>query len=224
MRLLVILAAAVLVFTGCQRTSPGAAQWDAADAGRPLVADDANQVLLDPSQLSEIVGARLQLEADLGRPLPGISPAPECSPLDSVGTQAFVGDDWSGFHVLLFSDFLHNHVAAEAVAAYPDKQSAATVFASATKDVAACDTKEAIGATGLGDWRFAVNDVTADAVRWNKQQLDSPEFWVCYGQARVRNNVIVQAMSCQGDDGGELNAQTMLDQMSANVWDLSARR
>jgi len=41
------------------------------------------------------------------------------------------------------------------------------------------------------------------------------------GQARVRINVIIQAMSCQGDDGGQANADAISNRMSARVWDLS---
>ena len=224
MRLPAILAAAVLVLAGCDRTAAGVPHWDAAGAGKLLVADDSNQVLLDPAQLSEIVGKQLQLEVDQGQPIEATSAAPECSALDVAGTQGFVGDDWSGFHLLLYTGgFLNRHVVAEAVAVYPDAHSAAAVFAEATKGLAACDGKEAIGASGGGDWKFAVNEVTADTLRWSKQQTDVPDLWVCYGQARVRNNAILQAMSCQGDDGGEVNAEAMLNQMSANVWDLSGR-
>jgi PknH-like extracellular domain len=225
MRLLVpILAAVILLVAACDRATAGSAQWNPAEATAPMRADDTDSVLLDASQLSQIVGVKLKLDADQGTPIAGSSAAPECSALDAVGMQAFVGDDSTGFHLLLLSDgFKHEHVVAEAVAVYSDSHSAATVFGTATKDLQACDRKEAKDEGGGADWKFAVNELTPDTVRWNKEQTNLPSLWVCYGQARLRNNAIVQAMSCQGDDNGQANVQAMSDQMSANVWTVSAR-
>jgi hypothetical protein len=59
-------------------------------------------------------------------------------------------------------------------------------------------------------------------VLWNKERTDIPMPWVCYGQGRVRDNAIIEAMVCQGDDAGARSAQTILDRMSAAQLDPSA--
>jgi hypothetical protein len=224
-RLLVaVCAAAVLTIGGCDRTANGSARWDPAQAGRPLRADNANQVMLDPAGLSQIVGARLAVVADRTRPISKPSAAPHCSPLASAGMQAFVGDDWSGFHLLLVNDGRpQQHVDAEAVAIYSDDHRAATVFASVTKGLRACDGEVALATGNNASWKFAVNDLTADAVLWNKQETDVAGLWVCYGGARLRGNAILQAMSCQADDNGKGNVAVILDRMSANAWNQSGR-
>ena len=65
---------------------------------------DADRILLGAGDVSDIVGAKLQLDADRNRPIAGASAAPACSAPDAVGMAAFVGDSWSRFHVLLFTD------------------------------------------------------------------------------------------------------------------------
>ena len=106
-----------------------------AQAITPLRADDADQVLIGASQLRDIVGVKLQTDADQARPIPGTSAVPACSALDAAGMQAFLGDNWSGFHVLLFTDGdKHDHVVAEAVAVYPDARSAATQFTAGNQE------------------------------------------------------------------------------------------
>jgi hypothetical protein len=224
-RLLVaVCAAAVLTISGCDRTANGSARWDPAQAGTPLRADDANHVMLDPAGLSQIVGARLAVVADRTRPISKPSTAPHCSPLASVGMQAFVGDDWSGFHLLLVNDGrAHQHVDTEAVAIYSDDHRAATLFASVAKGLRACDGEVALAIDENASWKFAVNDLTADAVLWNKKETDVAVLWVCYGGARLRVNAILQAMSCQGDDNGKGNVAAILDRMSANAWNRSGR-
>ncbi|MBV8930837.1 MAG: sensor domain-containing protein, partial [Mycobacteriaceae bacterium] len=60
-----------------------------------------------------------------------------------------------------------------------------------------------------------------DTVRWNKEQTDIPLLWVCYGQGRVRSNVLLAAMVCEGDDAGAQKVGAIADRMSASVWDLA---
>jgi hypothetical protein len=224
MRLLVgVLAATAVLVSGCGRTTDGRAEWNPAQATKPLRAVDADQVMISPAQLGQIVGAKLQIDVDQPIPIPDTSSPPPCGPLDAAGMQSFVGNDWSGFHLLLLTDGRgHDHVVAEAVALYSDSHSAAKAFTDATKNVAACDGQRVPGGDGASGWKFGVNDVSADTVGWNKVQLGIPMRWVCYGRARVRNNTILEAMSCQADDGGQLNVATILDQISASVWDQSA--
>ena len=68
-----------------------------------------------------------------------------------------------------------------------------------------------------------VPDSLAGEVRWNKVQKNAPGPWVCRGQARLRDNVIIQAMACQGDDGGGMTTDKILDRMSATVWEMAGR-
>jgi hypothetical protein len=220
-----IIAAAVLTIAGCDRTADGRPQWDPRQAGTALRADDASQVLLNPGQLSQIVGTRLGVVADRNGPISERSSAADCTPLDAVGMQAFVGGAWSGFHLLMVNDGgSHEHVDAEAIAIYSENRTAAKAFASATKGLRACDGEVAPAGDDDASWKFAVNELTADQVLWNKQQTNVPELWVCYGGARVRVNAILQAMSCQGDDNGKGNVAAILDGLSANAWDRSAPR
>lgn len=224
MRLLAGLLAAVVLTAaaGCAQTTNGNARWDRSEAAASLPANGADQVLLVPAELSQIVGVRLAPVADKAQPIPGTSSAPDCSALDTVGTRAFVGDDWTSFRLLLVNDGeKHQHVDAEAVAVYSDARVAATVFTSATKGAHACDGEAAPATDDQASWRFAVNALTPDQVLWNKEQTDAVTLWVCYGGARVRVNTILQAMSCQGDDGGKGIVAAILDRLSANVWDRS---
>ena len=225
MRLLAgVIASTAVVLAGCAHTIAGAAVWNPAQSLQPLRPDDTDQILISPSQLRDITGVNLQNDADQSRPITGSSAVPACSALDAVGMQAFVGDQWSGFHLLLFTDGdKHDHVVAEAVTVYPDAHSAATAFAVGAKDAKACDGQRAMGTGGDAGWKFSAPEVNADTVRWNKQQIGITIPWVCFGEARLRNNAVVQAMACQGDNDGQVTVTTMTDRMSATVWELSGR-
>lgn len=215
-----LLTAAVLL-AGCAHQTDGRAVAAPAHVGKPLSGDDLDSVLLSPSQISDIVGAKLALHTDTGRPVRGDPAQGPCAALDSAGMQPFIGGGFGAFRLLLLSDGSateHDHVVTQAVAVYPDSASATKVFTTAVASLAPCNGKEF---KTEAVWRFAVNDITADTVRWNKEQTDLPILWVCYGQSRVRANVVLQAMSCQGDDGGQANADAILNKMSATVWQLS---
>jgi PknH-like extracellular domain len=225
MRLPVSLAglfAATLLLAGCAQPIDGRAVVPPSHASRPLSGDDLDNILLTPPQLSDVVGVKLQLQADVGRPVAGDPAEGPCAALDTVGTQPFIGDTFSAFHLLLLSDGTstrHDHVVTQAAAIYPDTASATKAFTTATSALPPCNGKDVKTEAA---WRFAVNGITADTDRWNKEQTDLPMLWVCYGQARVRVNAILQAMSCQGDDGGQANADAILNRMSATVWELSS--
>ncbi|WP_167105348.1 sensor domain-containing protein [Mycobacterium sp. DL592] len=213
-----------VVLAGCAHTVAGSAVSNPAQAIQPLRADDTDQVMISPAQLRDMVGVKLQTDADQARPIPGSSAVPACSALDAAGMAAFLGDKWSGFHVMLFTDGdKHDHVVAEAVAVYPDAGSAATQFTAGTKSAKACDGQRAMSVGGDAAWKFSVPEINSDTVRWSKSQLAIPFDWTCYGEARLRNNAIVQAMVCQGDDAGQTTVTRMTDRMSATVWELSGR-
>jgi len=216
----VVLTAAVL--SGCAHSVPGAAVSDSTEAVIPLRAGDTEQVLLSPAQVSDIVGGALQVDADRTVPVRGASAVAACSALDAVGMAAFVGEDWSGFRVLLLTDG-DERVVAEAAAVYPDAGAAAAAFGSGIHDVQACDGQRALGTGGDAAWQFSVPQPGPDTVRWSKQQIAVPLTWVCHGEARLRNNAIVQAMACQGDEGGAQVVTRLADRMSASVWELSSR-
>ena len=131
--LLVLLAsAALLVLAGCAHTVAGVAVWNPAQSLQPLRADDTDQILIGPAQLRDVAGVKLQVDADQVRPIAGSSAVPACSALDAVGMAAFLGDSWSGFHTLLYTDGdQHDHAIAETVAIYPDARTAAPAFTSA---------------------------------------------------------------------------------------------
>lgn len=223
--LLVLLAsAALLVLAGCAHTVAGVPVWNPAQSLQPLRADDTDQILIGPAQLRDVAGVKLQVDADQVRPIAGSSAVPACSALDAAGMGAFLGDSWSGFHTLLYTDGdQHDHAIAEAVAIYPDARTAAAAFTSGSKDAKACDGQRALSTGGDAAWKFSVPEINADTVRWTKQQIGIPITWVCHGEARLRNNAVVQAMACQGDDGGQITVTTMTDRMSASVWELSGR-
>lgn len=222
MRWQVALLAAAL--SGCAHTVPGSAVVDSAQAAGGLRAADAEQVLPGATDVSDIVGEKLQVDADRSRPIVGSSSAPACSALDAVGMSAFVGESWTAFHVLLFTDGdRHRHVVAEAVAAYPDTTAAGAAFAAAAGAATACDGQRALGTGGDAAWSFTVPVVDPDTVRWRKQQIGIPLNWICHGEARIRNNAVLQVMACGGDDSGADTAVRLADRMSATVWELSDR-
>lgn len=213
-----------VALAGCAHTVSGAAVFNPAQLITPLRAGDAGQVLVGVGQVSDIVGSRLQVDADRAQPVSGSSAAPACSALDSVGMAAFVGDDWSGIRVLLLTDGdRHDRVVAEAVAVYPDADAAADAFGAGTAEVQACDGQRALSTGSDAAWKFSVAEDNADTVRWAKHQLAIPLTWVCHGEARLRNNAVLQAMACQGDDGGRTVVTTLTDRMSASAWELSGR-
>jgi PknH-like extracellular domain len=215
------LVTAALLLAGCAQPVDGRAVAPPSHASRPLSGGDLDAVLLTAAQLSDIVGAKLALAAQVVRPVAGDPAEGACAALDTVGMQQFIGDDFSAFHLLLLADGTaaqHDHIVTQAAAVYPDVATATAAFAAAAAALPPCDRKDVKTEAA---WRFAVNDIGPDTVRWNKEQTDLPMLWVCYGQARVRVNVIIQAMSCQGDDGGEANADAILNRMSATVWRLS---
>ena len=219
-----LIASAAVVLAGCAHTVSGAAGWDRAISTTGLRVADADQVLLGPAEIGDVVGVRLQVDADRSRPIVGASAVPACSALDAVGMSAFMGDSWSKFHVLLFTDGdTHEHVVAEAVAVYPDAGAAAAAFAMATRTAKACDGQRALGSGGDAAWSFSVPAVDADTVHWRKQQIGIPLTWVCHGEARLRNNVVLQAMSCRAADDGRVTVTAITDRMSATVWELSGR-
>ena len=216
------LLATTLLLAGCARTTGGHAVAGPSHTPRLLAGGDLDNILLTPSQLSGIVGAKVQLQADVLSPVAGDPTEGPCAGLDAPGMQLFVGDSYSAFHMLLMADGSateHDHVVTEAVTVYVDEATAAKTFATAIAGLQGCNGQQVQVAAA---WRFAVNDTTADTVHWNKEQTDLPSLWVCYGQGRVRDNAIVQAMSCQGDDGGNANADTISNRMSAAIWDATA--
>lgn len=223
-RALLAMSAMTLTVAGCAHSVPGAAVVDSAQSVTGVLPADADQVLLGPADVSDIVGAKLQVDADRFRPIVGASAVPACAALDAVGMSAFVGDTWSKFHVLLFTDGdRHQQVVAEAVAVYPDAAAAEAVFSGAMVAAKACDGQRVLGTGGDAAWSFIVPAVDADAVRWRKQQIGISLNWVCHGEARLRNNAVLQVMACRGDDSGRTTITRLADRMSATVWELSDR-
>jgi len=222
-----VIAAAVLstlTVAGCAHTVAGSAIFDPAQPITPLRVADSGQVLVGVAAVSDIVGSRLQVDADRTRPVAGSSAVPACSALDAVGMSAFVGDEWSGIRVMLFTDGdRHGQVVSEAVVVYPDAGSAAAAFSAGTSGIRACDGQQALSTGSEAAWKFSVGAGGGDAVRWTKQQIAIPMTWICHGEARLRNNVVLQAMACQGDDEGRTVVTTLTDRMSASVWELSGR-
>lgn len=219
-----LLATSAVMLSGCAHTVSGAAASGPVGAVSGVLPGDADQILLGAGDVSDILGTKLQLDADRSRPIAGASAAPACSVLDAVGMAAFVGDSWSRFHVLLFTDGdRHEQVVAEAVAVYHDPAAAATVFSAASGAARACDGQRSLGTGGDAAWSFTVTDVNVDAVRWRKQQIGIPLTWVCQGEARLRNNAVLQAMACRDDDSGRDTVTRLTDRMSASVWELSDR-
>lgn len=222
-----LLATTAVTLAGCTHTVTGALGPMPSGASGGLRPGDADRVLLGSADIGDIVGTKLQLDADRSRPIAGTSAAPACTALDAVGMAAFVGDAWSGFQVLLFTDGDRSeHVVAEAVAVYPDASAAETAFAAAVGAARSCDGERAVGVGGDAAWNFGVLAITegpAAAVRWRKQQLGIPMTWMCQGEARLRNNAVLQAMACGAEDAGRDTVTRMTDRMSASVWELSDR-
>ncbi len=153
MQRVAILATAAVALAvsvaGCAHTLSGAAVLNQREQPGGLRPGDADQVLLGAGEVGDVVGATLALDADRSRPIAGSSAVPACSALDAVGMSAFVGDYWSQFHVLLFTDGdRHEQVVSEAVAVYPDAAVAASAFAHGTRDAKSCDGQGAVGAGG----------------------------------------------------------------------------
>lgn len=220
----ILATGAVMLLSGCAHNVVGEAVVDRAQAGGGLRPADADQVLLGAADVGDIVGVRLQLDADRSRPIAGASAVPVCSALDAVGMSAFVGDASSAFHVLLFTDGdRHEQVLSEAVAVYPDPATAGAVFSAAIGNARGCDGQRALGTGGDAAWSFTVPEADADSIRWRKQQIGIPLTWVCHGEARLRNNAVLQVMACRGDDSGRDTVTRLADRMSASVWELSDR-
>ena len=217
-----VATAAVVAVSGCAHTVTGAAVGNPRQSITPLRAGDTGQVLVGPAQVYDVVGSRMQVDADQTRPVFGSSAVAACSALESVGMTAFVGKDWSGIRVLLFTDGdRHGQVVAEAVAVYPDAAAASDAFTAGTKDTNACDGQRALSTGSAEAWAFSVPERTIDTVRWTKRQLAIPLTWLCHGEARLRNNAVLQAMACRSDEGGATVVTRLVDRMSASVWELS---
>ena len=129
-----------MTLSGCALTVSGTPVLNRADPVTGLLPGDADQVLLGAAEVGDVVGVNLQVDADRSRPISGSSAVPACSPLDAVGMSAFVGEHWSQFHVLLFTDGdRHEQVVSEAVAVYPDAAVASSAFAKGTSDSKSSD-------------------------------------------------------------------------------------
>ena len=215
-----VLLAATLV-AGCARTTDGRANPNPAHATKPVASADLDAVLLTPLQLTSIVGSPVELRIDQSRPVGG-GPSGLCGALANGGSPDLVGDGFSSFRVLALGEGTggqSDHVVVQAVAVYPDARTAGQQFASATTGLAPCNGRR------LNDkayWRYGVDTLTPDTVRWNKTETDVPWHWVCGAESRVRDNAILSAMSCRGDDAAGANAEAIVNQMSATVWDLSS--
>lgn len=210
--------------SGCVHSVSGVAVGNPGQPLNPLRAGDVGQVLVTPAGIRDIAGAGMQVDADQARPVFGSSALSACSALESVGATAFVGNDFSGIRVLLFTDGdRRERVIAEAVAVYPDAVAASEAFSTGTKDVKACDGQRARTTSSDEAWAFSVPERNTDAVRWTKQQLAIPLTWFCQGEARLRNNAVLQAMACQRDADGATVVTRLADRMSASVWELSDR-
>ena len=221
---LVRAAALAVITAGCAHVVTGAAEPNPAPAINPLRSGDTGQILVTPAGMYRIAGARMQVDADQARPVSGSSAVGACSALESVGMAALVGRDWAGIRVLLFTDGdRRDQVVAEAVAIYPDAAAASGAFTAGTQDARSCDGQRALSIGSDEAWAFTVPERTVDTLRWTKQQLAIPLTWLCHGEARLRNNVILEAMVCRGDGGGATVVTRLADRMSASVWELSGR-
>ncbi|HZA12037.1 sensor domain-containing protein [Mycobacterium sp.] len=207
--------------TGCTRSTGGHAKANPAHAGKTIVTTDIDAIVVAPQQLVDIVGAPIRPRLDQKRPVGG-GPAGPCAALGVVGTDAFVGGNYAALRVIALSDDAadqHRHVVAQSVAVYADGQTAAKQFGAATANLDACNGRRV---NDQAYWKFGIDGLTPDGVRWNKTETDVPWQWVCAGDGRVRSNVVVEAMVCQSDPTSAQNAQTIVDRMSAVVWDLSS--
>src|ERR1700676_25611 len=126
-----VLAAVVLAIAvwsaGCDRTTDGVATPNRAHVGQAVPSAQVDSVLLIPSQITDIVGVALRPKVEQALPLAGTSADGPCAGLDTVGMQAFVGDGYSSFHLVLSADggdANRDHVVAQAASIYPDAATA----------------------------------------------------------------------------------------------------
>lgn len=222
-RVAAISAAVVVLATGCTQVAVGNPEWDEDQASVPVPGKDINDIIVEPDQVNDLVGADLQEQLTRNTPYTD-DDSEECGALKGGGIAGFAGEDWERFEYIMASDKTDDgmdNIVAQSATLYPDADTAQDAYDELTADFTACD-----GFTYTSSevsWEEIVEDEPDDGIAtWTLYQTDPDNGWQCDGQAEVRNNMLLRVMVCQFGTGGADTAAELVRMMANSVWDRSA--
>ncbi len=217
-------AAAALILAGCSRTTEGSAEWAPNQASKPIEASEVEDILIDNSEVVEIIGAQVEPVGpdDDSPPVPD-SALKECEVMLGIGQRTNAGDGWSGFRSRVSWDRAGDnitHYALQTAIVYDNKDAAKATMAAVAREMKACDGK-ATRDDKAGDWKYAVDESNDDTIKWTNDQTNANQNYRCFGEARIRDNVILRGYTCRSDKDGRPETDALLNKMSNTVWKLA---
>lgn len=217
-------AIAVLILAGCSRTTDGTAEWAPNQASKLIEASQVEDILVDNTEVVEIIGAQVEPVGpdDDSPPIPD-SALKECEVMLGIGQRTNVGDEWSGYRSRVSWDRQGDnitHYALQTAIVYDNKDDAKATMAAVEREMKACDGKETNSAQA-GDWKYKVDESNADSIKWTNDQTNANQRYRCFGEARIRDNVILRGYTCRSDKDGRPETDELLNKMSDTVWKLA---
>lgn len=216
-------AAATLVLAGCTRVSDGHAEWVPSQASKLIESSDIEEVILDNTEVVEIIGAQVeQAGPDDDAPQPEGS-LRDCEVMLAAGQRSNAGDQWSGFRARVSTDRQGDDITffvQQTAIVYDNMDAAKSTMSAAIREMKACDGKTS-NFGQQGTWKYKVDESNDDSITWTNEQTDAISRYRCFGEARIRDNVILRGYSCNSEKDGAPQTAALLDRMSANVWKLA---
>ena len=211
--------------TGCTQVATGSATWVSDQASANVDKADGKDILLDPGEVGDVVGADLTDVLDRDSPFED-SVLEACEVFAGLGLASLAGNNWDSFDFRKLDDQpeedtdADNYIA-EAVIVYADADAAKTSFEDSSKMAQDCSGKERKSQEST--WMPEVVDSTDDSMTWTDEQTDlQTSEWRCAGDVRRRNNVVLRALTCSSNRDQAENTAKIVDEMSKRVWESSA--
>lgn len=219
-------AAAALILAGCTRNTEGNPEWAPNQASKPIEADQVEEILLDNTEVVEIIGAQVEQGGrDYDIPEKPDGALKECQVMLAIGqrTDEYAGDGWSGFRARVSTDRQNDNItffAQQTAIVYDNKDAAKATMAAVSREMKACDGKQTTNPEA-GDWKYKVEESNDDTIMWTNEQTDAAQRYRCFGEGRIRDNVILRGYTCRSDKDGRPETDALLNRMSDNVWKLA---
>jgi hypothetical protein len=216
-RLPALTLAAVLALAGCSATVTGGSPVGGEPASR---ASDLNSILLTPEEADAAmhtsgmtIDTTMSTMVDDSR---NVDP-PACLPAASIAQdEEYAGSGWDAVRVQSLhepgEDF--DHLLHQAVVEFPAPRDAAAFYAKSIDTWAACTGTYTYTPTGV-IWNVGQSTQSGAVLTVSTSQKDAT--WLCSRALSAAAAVVVDVLTCSGDDQAATTAGTVAQQIAARA-------
>jgi hypothetical protein len=192
---------------------------------KPLPASNIKNLVLSTEDVNDIAGLTLDDRSEFvspGRTTSNFN-NPDCALADGITKEALGNGDFTAFRQVQNKASKGNSLIGllnQNIATFETSAKASELFHNAYRSLGKCNSTTLVAKSDTATWRvLAPGPFNGDVVTFSTLQLtDNQKIlgWRCSHEARVKNNVIVEALFCAWANGAPATAAA-IDQISARI-------